>query len=109
MTPAEQIRNSLSEAYNLAKKAHKNCYHDLDTGAPPNLYAVMSYAAACVSKYSAAEAIYWANPELEGDKLFEILQQFERVVKEARKYYEVRNNTTGFITELQHLEEILRG
>ena len=102
----EQIRKLLIEAFELIQKSHENCYEQ--DGTPPNLYKVMSYAAACVSKYSAAEAIYWANPGLDDLRFFQILQQFDKVVQEARKFYEVRNNVTGFAIELMNLEDLLR-
>lgn len=109
MTPAEQIRELLKEAYSLAQKAHEKSYRDIDTNTAPSKHAVMSYICASISKYNAAAAIYWAHPELEDEKFLKLLRQFDRVTAEGKKFYNQPNNTTGFFLELTDLEDMLEG
>lgn len=109
MSPADHIRNLLTEAYRLAKQAHDKCYHDLDTDTPSDKYAVMSHTYLCISKYTEAAAIYWSHPELEDETFLKLLDQFDRVTNEAKKFYKQSNNTTGFYMELQYLETLLEG
>lgn len=109
MIPADQIRSLLAEAYELAKQSHSRCYDDYDTGLLTDKRAVMRYAAACISKYAAAAAIYWEHPELEDGKFIKLIGQFDRVTLEAKKFYASKNNATGFCIELQYLEDMLRG
>lgn len=107
MTPAEQIRELLKEAYSLAQKAHEKSYRNVDTNSAPSRSAVMSYLCASISKYNAAAAIYWAHPELEDEKFIKLLNQFDRVTAEGKQFCKEFNNATGFLMELTYLESML--
>lgn len=107
MTPAEQIRELLTEAYHLVKQANEKCFDDLNTNTPADRVGARSLTAACISKYSAAEAIYWAHPELEDSSFLDLLKQFARVTKEAKIFFEGSTNLTGFQLELMDLEDML--
>ena len=109
MTPAEQIRKLLSEAYYLAKEANERCFDDTHSGRLADKHAVFANAHACVSKYSAAAAIYWANPELEDVNFLKMLQCFDYVTGELKDYDPEKNNNTNILLALMELEDMLGG
>ena len=107
MSPAEQIRELLTEACHLIKQADEKCYDNLNTGATADIIGARSLAAACISKYSAAESTYWAHPELEDSAFLKVIRQFKRVSREADIVFDGSKNLSGFHIELMYLEDLL--
>lgn len=109
MTPAEQIRKLLAEAYYLAKEATNRCFDDTHRGKSADKRAVFANTYACISKYSAAAAIYWANPELEDPNFIKLLQHFDYVSGELKGYDSANKNNTSILLTLMELEDMLDG
>lgn len=80
MTEKERaFRTLILEAYWYARDAHACAFSEkLDKA------SVLSYAAACTAKYSAATAMYWCSPELEDPDVPRLLAQFGTYTDEIR-------------------------
>lgn len=96
----------LREAFLLAKNAHDCTRDDTVTKLPEDKVSALSYAAACTSKYSAAEAIYWCSPELEDDDIPQILAQFDTFTDEIRNDYRTDHSRQWVDIEFEKLREL---
>lgn len=96
----------MRDALQLAEKS-KNCSFDGENGWPKeDKCSALSYAAACTAKYSAAEAIYWASPDIMSLNLSNLFAQFDVFVHEVQKDYETDHSRQWVDIEFDHLKEL---
>lgn len=85
MTEKENaFRTLLLEAFWYARDAHNCVFSDDSYNNGIDKATVLSYAAACTAKYSAATAMYWCSPELEDPDVPRLLSQFGTYTDEIR-------------------------
>lgn len=90
----------------LAEKS-KNCsFNDPDEGQKEDKCSALSYASACMAKYSAAEAIYWTTPEIMQFGLTDLFAQFDTFVREVQSDYEIDHSRQWVDIEFGRLKEL---
>lgn len=92
-------------AFLLAKRAHECSFDDEELNRKEDKCAAMAYAAACVAKYSAAEAIYWTTPELEYEEIPDLFAKFDTFAHELFQDFETDHSRQWVDIEFSHLEE----
>lgn len=66
----------------------------------------MSYASACIAKYSAAEAIYWTTPDLENDEIPELFAKFGTFTRELLTDFETNHSRQWVDIEYNQLRKL---
>ncbi len=91
---------------NICKALPKYSNDDPDTGRKEDKCSALSYAAACMAKYSAAEAIYWTSPELMQFDLSGLFAQFDIFTHEVQSDYEVDHSRQWVDIHFERLKEL---
>ncbi len=90
----------------LAEKSNDCSFDDPDTGRKEDKCSALSYAAACMAKYSAAEAIYWTSPEIMQFDLSGLFAQFDIFTHEVQSDYEVDHSRQWVDIHFERLKEL---
>lgn len=90
----------------FAEKSKKCCFNDSDENRERDKCSALSYAAACMAKYSAAEAAYWSSPELTKFDLSELFAAFDTFVREVQNDYETNHSYQWVGLKLDQLKEL---
>lgn len=93
-------------AFWLAEKANDCSFDDPDEGRKEDKCSALSYAAACMAKYSAAEAIYWTSPDIMAFGLSGLFAQFDTFVHEIQSDYEVNHSRQWVDIHFERLKEL---
>lgn len=100
--------NLVSSAFDFAQKAHACSFDNPEEGRKEDKCSALSYAAACIAKISAAEAIYWMSPELEYNEIEELFWQFKRFVHELQEDFETDHSRQWVDIEFNRLDEMYK-
>ena len=92
-------------AFFLAKRAHECSFDDEELNRKEDKCAAMAYAAACLAKCSAAEAIYWTIPELEHEEIPDLFAKFDTFAHELFQDFETDHSRQWVGIEFKRLEE----
>ena len=95
----------MKSAFFLAKRAYVCSFDDDDSNRKEDKCAAMAYAAACLAKCSAAEAIYWTTPELEHEEIPDLFAKFDIFAHELFQDFETDHSRQWVGTEFKRLEE----
>jgi hypothetical protein len=85
-----------------ATNAHHCVFPD---SAKENRLLALSYAATAIAKSSAAEALYYAQPELEHEELPELFSQFDVFVREMQSDFETEHSAQWVDIEYNTLKD----
>lgn len=96
----------MKSAFAYARRAKNSSFDDPESNREEDKCSALSYAAACTAKYSAAEAIYWASPEIERYDLSDLFSQFDTFVREVQTDYETDHSRQWVAIEFDRLEEL---
>ncbi len=96
----------MRDALRLAEKSRDCSFDDPDTGREEDKCSALSYATACMAKYSAAEAIYWTTPEIAQFGLDELFAQFDTFVREVQSDYEIDYSRQWVDIEFARLKKL---
>ena len=92
-------------AFFFAKRAYVCSFDDEESSRSEDKCAAMAYAAACLAKCSAAEAIYWTTPELKHEDMPELFAKFNVFARELFKDFETGHSRQWVSIEFSRLEE----
>ena len=92
-------------AFFFAKRAYACSFDDEETNHKEDKCAAMAYAAVCLAKCSAAEAIYWTTPELKHEEMTNLFAKFNIFARELLKDFETGHSRQWVSIEFKRLEE----
>ena len=95
----------MQDAFFFAKQAHECSFDDEELSFKEDKCAAMAYAAACIAKCSAAEAIYWTTPELEHGEIPDLFVKFDTFTRELFQDFETDHSRQWVDIEFSRLEE----
>lgn len=98
--------NLMRDALWLAEKSKDCSFDDPDEGRREDKCSALSYATACMAKYSAAEAIYWMTPEITQFDLSGLFAQFDTFVHEVQSDYEIDHSRQWVDIHFDRLKEL---
>lgn len=78
----------MRDALWLAAKAYNCSFNYPENGKKEDKCSALSYAAACTARYSAAESLYWATPEIWNGDIPKLFAQFGMFVIEVQSDFE---------------------
>lgn len=93
-------------AFTLANRAHDCSFDDAKKERQEDKCAAMSYASACIAKYSAAEAIYWTTSDLEHEEIPKLFAQFDTFTRELLTDFETNHSRQWVDIEYIRLREL---
>ncbi len=96
----------MNSSFYFAGKARDCSFDDPDIGRIEDKCSALSYAAACMAKVSAAEAMYWMSPELEHNDIEELFAQFAAFIHEIQNDYETDHSRQWVDIEFQRLKDM---
>lgn len=99
------FRKLLTEAFIFAKTSHRCSFTDQENNRPEDKVSAMTYAAACIAKYSAAEVAYWSHPELQTTEIVSLLAQFDTFTQEVLNDFQTNHSRQWVDIEFAQLEE----
>lgn len=99
----------MKDAFSFAKRAHECSFDDEESNRKADKCAAMAYAAACLAKCSAAEAIYWTTPELEHEEIPDLFAKFDTFAQELLQDFETDHSCQWVDIEFSRLEECFNG
>ena len=92
-------------AFFLAKLAHECSLDDEESKRKEDKCSAMAYAAACLAKCSAAEAVYWTTPELEHEEIPDLFAKFDTFAQELLQDFSTDHSRQWVDIEFSRLEE----
>jgi len=95
----------LTEAFVFAKTAHRCSFTDCENNLPEDKISAMAYAAACIAKSSAAEAVYWNHRELQTNENAYLLAQFDTFTQEVLRDFQTNHSRQWVDIEFTQLKE----
>lgn len=96
----------MKAAFSFAKHAYNCSFDNYETHRVEDKCSAMAYASACISKYSAAEAIYCTYPELERPEFPKLFSQFEAFAREVLSDFETGHSRQWVDIEFKRLKEL---
>lgn len=99
----------MNGAFFLAKRAYVCSFDDEESNRKADKCAAMAYAAACLAKCSAAEAIYWTALELAHEDMPDLFAKFNIFARELFKDFETDHSRQWVSIEFSRLEECFNG
>ncbi len=98
----------IREALWYAEKSRDCSFDDQENGKAEDKCSALSYAAACMAKHSAAEAIYWTNPEITQLGLSNLFTQFDTFVHEVQSDFEIDHSRQWVDIQFAQLEKLYK-